>query len=105
MSGTSADPYSHAPRITPSPSTKKALRRETPFIPRYSCAMPNPSVASPFQSDKSGNSKSSAWAHAMCVYGESREMANGWTPASSNARLLSRRSFSSSVQVALQSNR
>ena len=51
------------------------MRRLTPLRPRYSWAMPNPSVASLFQSERSGKVRSSTCIHAMCVYGESRDIA------------------------------
>ena len=49
--------------------------------------------------------KSSAWLQAVCVQQESREIANGVTPACSNSSLLSRRSSSSFVQVDDQAKR
>ena len=49
--------------------------------------------------------RSSAWLQAVCVQHESREIANGVTPACSNSALLSRRSSSSLVQVDDQENR
>ncbi len=49
--------------------------------------------------------RSSAWLHAVCVQHESRETANGVTPACSNSALLSRRSSSSLVQVEDQAKR
>ena len=68
--------------------------------------MPNPRTASPFQSDRNWiSSRSSAWLQAVCVQHESREIAYGVTPASSNSALLSRRSWSSFVQVEDQANR
>jgi hypothetical protein len=67
--------------------------------------MPKPFVASAFQSESSGKLRSSACVHATCVYGESREIAYGWTPAARNSSLLSRRSSSSFVQVDDQSKR
>jgi hypothetical protein len=81
------------------------VRSATPLMPRYSCATPNPSTASPFQSESSANGSSSTWLHAMCVYGESRETPAMRTPAASNSALLSRRSPNSSVQVDDQSKR
>ena len=48
---------------------------------------------------------SSACIHAMCVYGESREIAARRTPAAVNSSPLSRRSAISSVQVEDQSKR
>src|SRR5512133_3490049 len=75
-------------------------------MPRNSWATPKPRVASAFQSERNWiSSKSSAWLHAVCVQGESREIANGVTPASSNSGLLSRRSSSSFVQVDVQAKR
>ena len=88
-----------------STSTRNALRRETSRIPLCSKATPKPCVASAFQSERSGKSRSSACIHATCVYGESREIANGSTPASCSSALLSRRSSSSLVQVVDQSKR
>jgi hypothetical protein len=68
--------------------------------------MPNPRTASPFQSDRNWiSSRSSAWLQAVCVQHESREIAYGVTPDSSNSALLSRRSWSSFVQVEDQANR
>ena len=67
--------------------------------------MPNASVASAFQSDSSGISRSSACFQAMCVQGESREIPNASTPASLSSALLSRRSSSSLVQVKEKSKR
>ena len=104
-SGSSEVPYRHAPRMMPSRSTRNALRSDTPSRPRKSCATSKPLVASPFQSESSGTSMSSACAHAMWQYGESREMPYAVVPASSKSALLSRRSVSSSVQVPVQSKR
>src|SRR5207237_2052888 len=95
----------HAPRTTPPAPTRNALRRDTSRIPLSSNATPKPCVASAFQSERSGKSRSSACIHATCVYGESREIANGSTPASCSSALLSRRSSSSDVQVEDQSKR
>ena len=81
------------------------MRSATSFIPWYSCATPKPATASPFQSERSGKSSSSTSRQATCVYGESREIPNTLTPASSNSSLLSRRSSISSVHVDDQSNR
>jgi len=68
--------------------------------------MPNPRTASAFQSDRNWISpRSSAWLQAVCVQGESREIAYGVTPAPSNSALLSRRSWSSFVQVDDQAKR
>ncbi len=67
--------------------------------------MPNALVASRFQSDSSGNVKSSAEVNAMCVHGESHEMASGRTPAASSSGLRSRSSSSSLVHVDDQSKR
>lgn len=68
--------------------------------------MPNARTASPFQSDRNWiSSRSSAWLQAVCVHDESREIAYGVTPASSNSALLSRRSCSSFVQVDDQAKR
>ena len=84
---------------------RKADRSETSFRPRKSKATSKPRVASPFQSESSGKSRSSACIHATCVHGESREIAYGCTPAARNSSLLSRRSSISFVQVDDQSKR
>ena len=67
--------------------------------------MPKAATASPLKSDRSGNVRSSVCDQAMCVQGESREIANGRTPTASNSALLSRRSSISLVQVEDQSKR
>jgi hypothetical protein len=75
-------------------------------MPRNSWATPKPRVASAFQSERNWMSpRSSAWLHAVCVQHESREIANGVTPAFSSSALLSRRSSSSFVQVDDQAKR
>ena len=104
-SGTCAVSYRHAPRIVPCRSTTKAVRSATSLSPLWSCAMSSAWTASPFQSERSGTSRSSASRHARCDQGLSREIAYGVTPAASNSALLSRRSVSSSVQVLDQSKR
>ena len=91
--------------MVPLPSIRNAERSDTSRRPRWSIATSNPCVASPFQSERSGKSRSSACVHATCVQGESREIAYGWTPAARNSSLLSRRSSTSCVQVEDQSNR
>jgi hypothetical protein len=62
-------------------------------------------TASPFQSERSGTSRSSASCQARCDQGLSREIPSAVTPAPSKSGLLSRRSVSSSVQVLDQSKR
>jgi hypothetical protein len=104
-SGTSEGAYAQTPRITPAPSTRKVVRAATSCNPRCSKPMPKARTASPFQSERRPKLRSSACVHATCVHGESREMPTGWTPAASKSALLSRRSSSSFVQVADQSNR
>jgi hypothetical protein len=84
---------------------RKAERCETSFSPRKSKATSKPRVASAFQSERSGKSRSIACVQATCVYGESREIAYGCAPAARNSSLLSRRSSSSFVQVDDQSKR
>jgi hypothetical protein len=84
---------------------RNADRAETSLSPRYSKATSKPRVASPFQSESSGSSRSSACSHAACVYGESREIGYGWMPRSVKSAPLSRRSSSSLVQVEDQSKR
>ncbi len=82
-----------------------ADRTATSCIPRYEREIPNPRIASAFQSDSSGIVRSSACIQATCVHGESRDTPNALTPASSSSALLSRRSSISSVQVEDQSKR
>ncbi len=89
----------------PSESTRKVQRLATFRKPRNSWPIPNARTASPLKSESSPKFRSSAWVHAICVHGESREMPTGWTPSSSNSSLLSRRSSSSFVQVDDQSKR
>lgn len=82
------------------------MRSATSRMPRRSCAMPKPRTASAFQSDRSSTpSRSSAWLHAMWVYGLSREIPYGFTPAATNSSLLSRRSSISAVHVLVQSKK
>src|SRR5262249_23738158 len=104
-SGTSPVSYRHAPPTVPSASIRNAARPDTSRSWRKSCPTPKRWVASPFQSESSPKSRSSACAHETCVHGESREMPNGRTPARSNSALLSRRSSISFVQVDDQSKR
>src|SRR5919198_2084174 len=98
-SGTSSLAKLQAPCTVPSEPIRKAVRSATSSMPRKECATSKPHTASAFQSESSPKSRSSACAQAMCVHGESREMARGLTPASSNSCLLSRRSSISFVQV------
>jgi hypothetical protein len=81
------------------------VRRATSLNPRNSWPIPNAAIASALKSESSPKFRSSACVQAMCVHGESLEMPIGWTPASSNSVLLSRRSSSSFVQVDDQSKR
>jgi hypothetical protein len=97
-------PNIHAAR-TVSPSIRNALRAETSVISDSSVATPNPRVASPFQSERSGISMPSVSAQEACDQGESREMPNGRTPAAARSALLSRRSSISFVQPADQSKK
>ena len=84
---------------------RNAVRSATSFMPLNSCVTPKPRTASAFQSESSPKSRSSTCIQAMCVHGESREIASGRTPAASNSVLLSRRSSISLVQVPVQSKR
>ena len=74
-------------------------------MPQTVVPTPNPFVASPPQSDSSGRSIASDCRQASCDHGESREIPKTWTPSSSKAGRLSRRSRSSFVQVGDQSQR
>ena len=90
-------PYRHGRPGTPCARTRPSSRGTR--------ARPESRVASAFQSEMSGTSRSSACVQATSVYGESRETLKVWTPASSNSALLSRRSSTSLVQVDVQANR
>jgi len=82
------------------------VRIDTSAISHGSTATPKPRVASPFQSERSGiSSTPSACAHETCDHTESREIAKTRIPAASKSTFLSRRSFSSFVQVGDQSKR
>ncbi len=65
-SGTCVTSYRHAPRMMPSPPTRKALRTTVSLIPRNSPATPKARTASPFQSERSGKSRPRTSRHALC---------------------------------------
>jgi len=75
----------------------------TSFIPSGLNETSKARVASPFQSERSGTSTPSVSAQARCDHGESREMPKGRIPAASRSSPLSRRRYSSFVQVGDQS--
>jgi len=82
---------------------RNAVRIGTSLIPSGSNETSKARVASPFQSDRSGTSTPRVSAHARCDHAESREMPNGLMPAASRSSPLSRRRYSSFVQVGDQS--
>ena len=87
----------------PRPVSAKATAAATTKSAKASNETSKARVASPFQSDRSGTSTPSVSAQARCDHAESRDMPNGLIPAASRSSPLSRRRYSSFVQVGDQS--